>query len=238
MEMTKSIKYEGKSFLNKQALYAYIVENKKMEMDNLKWSDPARFWFFVKYGKIQGKSVISGQPTEWNSVTERYERFANEKERQQYREDFKAKMMKKYGKTALTDEPDHQRKMLSNRSIGQKYTWLDGSTSEVTGNYEAHFLHFIETIYGFKKDYITEAPTIYYKDKDKVRFYLPDFYVPSLNVIIEIKGGNEHYQKRDEYKEKLKKDAAIREGFEFIQINDKLYTNFNIFFKEKVFDSQ
>jgi hypothetical protein len=234
MAIGKSIRYEGKSFPNKQALYSYIEQNKSTEIKNLGWDDPARFWFFVKYGKTQGKSVISGKPTAWNPVTERYERFADEAERKQYREEFKARMMQKYGKTALTDDPEHQQKMLAGRSIGQVYTWLDGSTTEITGLYEQHFLHFIETVYGFKSEYLTQPPTIYYKDGEKTRFYLPDFYIPSLNLIIEIKGGNEHYQKRDEYKEKLKADAAVAEGFDFVQVNDKLYSPFNVYFKDKV----
>jgi hypothetical protein len=237
MAAKKTFKYEGRTFLSKQALYTYIAETKKGEMKNLGWDDPARFWFFVKYGKTQGRSVISGKPTAWNPVTERYERFAGEDEKQQYREEFKARMLKKYGKAYITDDPNHQKKMLASRSIAQTYRWLDGSETPVTGNYEAHFLHFLETVYHFKREYIAEPPTIYYKDGDKTRFYLPDFFIPSLNLIVEIKGGNEHYQKRDERLEKLKAEATRREGFDFVQVNDKVYTPFNAYFREKVLEA-
>ena len=232
----KVFKYDGKVFLNKQALYSYISENKKNEMQALGWDDPSRFWFFVKYKKTQGTSVISGNPTEWNPVTERYERFANEEERKIYREDFKNRMIKKYGKEHLTDDPEQQKKMLSQRSISSVYTWTDGSTTKITGEFERHFLHFLESVYSFKSSYLTEPPTIFYKINNKVHFYLPDFYIPSLNLIVEIKGGNEHYQKRDQDKESYKKNAAESEGFDFVQVNDKVYTEFNVYFKDKVLD--
>lgn len=237
MPMPKIFKYDGKTFPNKKALYSYIEQERSEEMKNLGWDDPARFWFYVKYGKTQGKCVISGKPTQWNPVTERYERFAGQAEREAYREEFKSRMLKKYGKIALTDDPEHQKKMLAGRSIGQEYRWTDGSVTQITGSYESHFLHFLETVYGFKAEHLSPPPTIFYRDGDKTRFYLPDFYIGSMNLIVEIKGGNEHYQKRDEYKEKLKADAAAREGFDFVQVNDKMYTNFNLYFKEKVLES-
>jgi hypothetical protein len=233
----KVFKYEGRTFMTKDALYTYIERTKKDQMASLGWDDPARFWFYVKYGKTKGTSVISGKETAWNPVTERYERFANEEEKQAYREQFKQRMMKKYGKTHITDEPEQQKKMLRSRRITNAYKWRDGSVTEITGTYEEHFLHFLETVYGFSSTQITEPPAIYYKDNGEVRFYLPDFYIPSLNLIVEIKGANEHYQKRDEYKEKLKEDATRAEGFDFIQVNDKMYTNFNVYFKDKVLNA-
>lgn len=237
MAAEKTFKYEGRTFLTKQALYDHISRTKQDQMQQLGWDDPARYWFFVKYGKTQGRCVISGKPTAWNPVTERYERFAGEAEKLQYREEFKARMLKKYGKTHITDDPEHQKKMLAARSIAQTYRWADGTETSVTGNYELHFLHFVETVYGFRPDYFAPPPTIYYKDGDTTRFYLPDFFVPSLNLIVEVKGGNEHYQKRDERLEALKAEAARREGFDFVQVNDKIYTNFNAYFRAKVLEA-
>lgn len=331
----KTYKYEGKTFMNKRALYDYIEENKKEELEKLGW-EASRYWFFVKYGKKEGKSVISGKPTKWNPVTEKYERF-NEDEKEEYVRQFQERMKGKYGITHLTKTPEQQKKMLSNRSIGTEYRWRDNSVTMVTGTYEHHFLHFLEFVYNFKKEYLSEPPTIYYREKlnsdervlgiineikdvklfgsrmngnyrpdsdvdvvyfilgnedyteidssafheknikafnekrkeiqnrlgknpdtgepynlqlvgmyeirnfkidevfrDKVRFYLPDFFIPSLNLIVEVKGSNGHYQERDAYKEELKQKATIDEGFDFVQINDKHYSSFNRFFAEKV----
>jgi hypothetical protein len=232
----KIYRLDGKTFSSKNSLYDYIEGNYGEEIKRLGsgW-DGARYWFFLRYGKVKGKSVISGKETPWNPVTERYERFADEAERQQYREEFKRRMISKYGKVDNADDPEHQKKMLANRSISQDYKWQDGSVTKVTGDYEAHFLHFLETVYGFKAEYLTEPPTFYYKDADqKTRFYLPDFYVPSLNLIIEIKGGNGHYQSRDEGLETLKANSVKEEGFNFVQINDKVYSPFNAFFLNAV----
>lgn len=225
---------DGRTFTDKATLYHHIEQQHGDQLDHMGWP-ASRYYFMIKYKKSAGKSVISGKPTDWNPVTERYERFADEAERQQYREDFKAKMMKKYGKTHLTDDPEQQKIMLGNRGIAEAYAWADGSKTNVTGAYESHFLHFLETVYSFRSSYLTEPPTIYYKDSDgKVRFYLPDFYIPSMNLIVEVKGSNPHYQQRDAQKEVWKKDATLAEGFNYVQVEDKFYTPFNVFFRAHV----
>jgi hypothetical protein len=238
MSSNTSFKFplDGKPFTSKAALYQHIEENySNMLSDEM---PAARLYFNLKYNKTVGRSVISGKPTKWNPVTERYERFADENEKVIYREQFRERMMQKYGKTHLTDDPEHQKVMLSNRSIAQFYKWQDGTQTKVTGTYEEHFLHFIESVYHFKAEYLAEPPTIFYKDEDdKVRFYLPDFYIPSLNLIIEVKGSNEHYQQRDAYKERMKREATVREGFDFVQIQDKFYSPFNVYFHDKVLSS-
>ena len=222
----KSYRYDGKSFSDKRALYDHIEKKHGDELKNLGW-DAGRYWFFVRYGKTSGRSVISGKETPWNPVTERYERFADEAERQQYREEFKRRMLSKYGKVDLADDPEHQKKMLASRSITVSYRWRDGTETKVTGEYEKHFLHFAETVYGFRPVDFTEPPTFYYVEEGKKRFYLPDFYIPSMNLIVEIKGGNAHYQTRDAAREVLKKQAVEGEGFGFVQVDDKLYTPFH-----------
>ena len=226
---------DKKKFSSKPLMYAYIEENySNMLSEEI---SPARLYFNLKYNKTEGKSVISGKPTPWNEVTERYERFADEEERKQYRQLFRSRMIKKYGKDHILDEPEQQKLMLQNRSISKEYKWGNGETSVVNSLYEFDFLNFVEGIYHFNKSCFTEPPTIYYKDGDNMNFYLPDFYIPSLNLIVEVKGSNGHYQNRDSYKEKLKASATIKEGFNFIQINDRNYTPFNIFFKKQVLDN-
>jgi ABC-type transporter MlaC component len=64
---------------------------------------------------------MTGKPTKFNTTTGRYERFADERAREAYREMFKKRMKQKYGKVHLLDEPDQQKKMLSNRSISSEY---------------------------------------------------------------------------------------------------------------------
>ena len=226
-------RFDGRSFPNKQALYSYIDSSRGDELERLGW-EPSRYWFFVRYGKKEGRSVISGKPTAWNPVTERYERFADEEEKKEYVKQFQERMKRKYGKTHLTDDPEHQKRMLGGRSIAKVYRWANGKETEVTGTYEQHFLHFLESVYGFEAEHLGEPPTIYYKLDGVTKFYLPDFFIPSLNLIVEVKGGNEHYQARDAHKEGLKEAAAREEGFDFVQVNDKHYSEFHSYFRNKV----
>ena len=224
---------DRKSFATKGALYAHIEENySNMLKEGM---SPARLYFNLKYNKTVGKCVMTGKPTEWNDVTERYERFADEKARLAYREMFKERMKAKYGKTHILDEPEQQKKMLGNRSISIDYKWNNGDITRVNSKLEEKFLEFIESTYRFNSKCFDEPPTIYYKlDQGVSAFYLPDFYVPTLNLIIEIKGSNPHYQERDSHKEALKAKYTKSEGFNFIQINDENYIEFNKFFIENV----
>jgi hypothetical protein len=57
---------------------------------------------------------------------------------------------------------------------------------------------------------------------------MPDVYIPSLNLIIEIKASdNEHYRKRDIAVE-FAKDKAVKDTtkFNYIKIFDKDYSEF------------
>lgn len=236
--MSKLFKFplDQKKFKTKGELYNHI----ETHYPNLINDDmpPSRLYFNLKYGKTEGKSVISGKPTKWNNITERYERFVDDSEREQYRKMFKERMMQKYGKVHILDDPEQQKKMLSNRKISIDYKWNDGSISIVNSQYEYDFLNFIESSYQFNKDCFTEPPTIYYKlPNGNTSFYLPDFYIPSLNLIIEVKGTNNHYQTRDGYKEDIKAAATRKEGFEFLQLTDRMYISFNTFFKKHVLDN-
>lgn len=232
----KIYKLDGKKFESKAKLYEYIEVTYKDDLERTQWS-AAHYYFFRKYGKANGTCVISGKPTTFNEDTERFNRFYSEVEADIYRERFKQNMQKKYGAVHLLNSPEQQKIMLDNRSISSDYVWNDKTKTKVTSTYEMHFLDYCENVLKLKSTTFTKPPTIYYKDNGTDRFYLPDFYIPSLNLIIEIKGSNNHYQKRDEYKEDLKRLAVEREKFDFIQVNDKDYTKFNLYFTEHVIDN-
>lgn len=222
-------------FTSKPLMFQYI-EDKYPELLSDEMS-PSRLYFNLKYNKTHGTCVMSGKPTQWNEITQRYERFAGEKERLAYREMFKRRMIGKYGKEHILDEPEQQKKMLDNRGISQEYTFSNGSIWKVNSQYEINFLSFVDSSYCFTADCFSEPPTIYYKIDKDVHFYLPDFYIPSLNLIIEVKGSNPHYQQRDAFKEKLKAEATKKEGFDFLQVNDNIFMKFNGYFKTNVLEN-
>jgi hypothetical protein len=84
-------------------------------------------------------------------------------------------------------------------------------------------LDFLNKYYNIFPD-IINGPTIRYVFESKTRIYFPDFYIPSLNLIIEIKYS--YYAKRDKKQIAAKKNSVILSGFKYIMIVDKNYSKF------------
>jgi hypothetical protein len=91
------------------------------------------------------------------------------------------------------------------------------------GSYE---LDFLEKYYDKYPD-IQRAPTIKYMFNNKNKIYFPDFYIPSLNLIIECK--NSWLLKKDKEILELKENATINKGYKYNIIVNKNYTEFNGF---------
>lgn len=196
-----------------------------------------QFYYMLKTGKSEGKCVVCGSPTKWNDVTNKYHRFCgNPACKKKYKEEFKKRMIGKYGRAHLLNSPEQQRKMLASRSISGKYRWSDGSAEiPYTGTYELDFLRFLDVFMNFDSDDImSPSPhTYYYIYEGSEKFYIPDFFIPSLNLEIEIKDGgdnpNNHHkiQGIDKVKEKLKDDVMTSQhDFSYIKIPNKSYGNF------------
>jgi len=90
--------------------------------------------------------------------------------------------------------------------------------------YQGSFeLDFLENFYNRFKD-LSRGKTIKYYYNKKIRYYYPDFYLPSLNLIIEIKGS--YYHRKFKERDIQKKKATIENGFQYILILDKNYDEF------------
>jgi len=228
--------YCYKKYLKKPSLYEHIEEcHSEYVSDEF---PPSRLYFNYKYKKNTGHCVICRKETQWNNSTERYSRFCSEKCKKKYVEMFQNRVIKVYGKTTsqLLSDPEIQKKMLSNRKISGKYKWSDGSANiEYTGSYELDFLKFLDIVMRFESsDIISPAPQIfYYNDNGNKRFYIPDFYIPSINTIVEIKDGEDNkaqYENRlvrDANKEKLKDEIMRNQtDYNFIKVVNKNYSLF------------
>lgn len=194
--------------------------------------DGFRFWYFLKTGKTKGHCIICKKPTGWNPTTHKYHRFCkNPKCKEKYKAEFQKRMIGKYGKTTLLNDPAQQKIMLSRRKISNKYTW---STREAeityTGSYELSFLEFLDNIMQFDpSDIIAPSPhTYYYVYEGKKHFYFPDFFIPSLNLEVEIKDGGDNanmhpkIQAVDREKERLKDEVMRSNGvFNYLKIVNK-----------------
>jgi len=217
----------------KLALYSHMELKHEDELEGL---SPAQVYFNWKYKKTKGSCVMCHKETKWNEAVERYERFCSEKCKEAYRTEFKKRMISKYGKEHLLDDPNQQSKMLGNRKISGTYIWSDGkSKSKYTGSYEKEFLEFLDIVMQMSPtDVFAPAPQVFkYTYEGKEHFYMPDFYIASLNLIVEIKDGgdnaNKHHkiQKVDKVKEKLKDDVMAKQTqYNYIKVVDKDYSIF------------
>jgi hypothetical protein len=224
-----------KKYIEKSELYNHIEVHHSEDLVNE--ITPAQLYFNMRnrypLNMAYGRSVISRKATAFNDTTERYERFHDEKEREEYRKRFIARMKKKYGKEHLLDDPDHQKFMLASRGISGEYLWRDKKTkTPYTGSYEKDFLEFLDNYLEWDEptDVMGPAPMIFdYKDKEgKPRFYIPDYYITSLNLIIEIKASdNKHYRERDIEDEHRKDEVLEKQNkYNYMKILDKDYTKF------------
>lgn len=211
--------------------YAHHLETKHSDLIPQDMSG-SQYIYYKRTGKTHGLCVMDKKPTEWNEKTKKYNRFCNNpKCKEKYVAMFRERMIGKYGKVTLLNDPEQQRKMLQNRSISGIYKWSDGKEFSYTGSYELDFLKFLDIILDYDSDdVITPSPhTYYYIYEGKKHFYIPDVFIPSLNLEIEIKDGgdnpNMHHkiQAVDKVKEKLKDDVMVSnsKNFNYIKIVNK-----------------
>lgn len=194
-----------------------------------------QFYYYLKTGKSHGTCVMCKKDTGWNERTHKYHRFCkNPKCKEKYKEIFQKRMMGKYGKVNLLNDPEQQKKMLANRKISGIYHWSDHiHTNTYTGSYELAFLEFLDFVLMFDpEDVISPSPHIFYYIYEQNRhFYIPDFYIPSLNLEVEIKEGTNTHPKIlavDKVKEGLKDEVmkSNKNYFNYIKIVEKDHMKF------------
>jgi len=71
---------------------------------------------------------------------------------------------------------------------------------------------------------IENGPTIKYSIFGKNKIYFPDFYIPKLNLIVEIKSS--YFYNLEEEINLIKKSYSELNNYKFIFIIDKDYSNF------------
>lgn len=195
----------------------------------------AHLYYTLKTGKEKGKCVVCKRETNFNEASGKFHRICKDpKCKEDLRNAFK-KNMKAVGKEDIMNDPNHQRKMLANRSISGEYKWSDGVKIPYTGSYELDFLQFLDLFMGFgSEDIMSPSPNTYYYEYDgKKRHYIPDVFIVPLNMELEIKDGgsnpNNHgkIQAVDKVKERLKDEVLTsQKNVSYVKVLDKNYTNF------------
>jgi len=194
-----------------------------------------RWFYFLLTKKDKGSCVICHNETDFNEATMKYSRFCNNPQcKQKYKEERDNRMIKKYGKVYLLDDPEMQKKMQAGRKIAGVYTWSDGKTKfPYLSSYELDFLRYLDIeLHWPISDIMAPSPHTYsYEYKGKSHFYMPDFFIPSLNLEVEIKDDgsakniNQESREKDKIKEELMK--SLSNVFNYIKIVNKDYSLFN-----------
>lgn len=201
----------------------------------------SRYFYFTKTGKNHGICRTCNGDTDWNEESMKYNQYCSNPEcKKAYVKIAKQRMIGKYGKVHLLNDPNVQRKMLENRKISGKYKFQDGQAFEYVGSYEKEFLKMMDTMLEWpSNDLMAPSPHTYFyeyknNNDDKKnwgkKFYIPDFYIPSLNLEIEIKQStstNKEFIAVMRVKEKLKDEVMTSNpNLNYIKINDNNFTNF------------
>ena len=230
---------ECKKVYNSLKPWETHMENCHPELIPDGWT-PARYFYFLQTKKDHGSCIICKNNTEWLESRMKYARFCNNpKCKEIYREQFKNRMIKSYGKITLLNDPEQQRKMLLAKKNSGYYELSDGSKIEYASSYEHHFLMMIDHLFRITgNDIMGSSPHTYYydyinpedKENEGKKFYIPDYYFPSMNLEVEIKQNTSTHPKIlriDKVKEKCKDDMMKTiPGINYIKIVDKNYEEF------------
>ena len=166
----------GKNFTELTCLYSHIEKEHSSMIP--KDMCVQQYYYYMKTGKTHGNCVMCKKPTTWNMNTGKYNRFCGDpKCKDEYVKIMKGRMVAKYGKTHLLNDPNKQREMLANRSISGTYEWSDGKhESTYTGSYELDFLKTLDGFFNWDPEDISmPSPHTYtYKYNGEDKFYIPD----------------------------------------------------------------
>lgn len=132
------------------------------------------------------------------------------------REKIKNTNIKKYG---VDHHSQNDVVFLKQQLSGLKIKKYRNTDLYYQGSFE---LDFLEKYYD--KFEIKRAKSLKYILNENQHVYYPDFYIPKLNLIVEIK--NKYLAKRDRIKLEVKKQAVKKLGYNFIMIINKKYEKF------------
>lgn len=229
-----------KKFKNKAGLVSHIEIVHSAHIPR-EWS-ASRYENYIRTGKTCSRCVVCGKDTMWDESTWKYRRLCdNPKCRKQLSDTANKNMIGKYGKVHLLDDPEMQRKMIYSKRNSGNYIF-DGDESRFEHLYDSNpSRKFLEMLDIFLKidprDVISPSPHNYeYQYEGSRHIYIPDHYIVSLNLEIEIKESldnpNKHpkIQSVDKVKEKIKDEVmASIPGINYVKIHGEDYRDFFTF---------
>ena len=139
---------------------------------------------------------------------------------------FKEKSKKTCLKNWGVEHPMQNKEIFNNQQRNSVFIKNFRNTDiQYQGTFE---LDFLEKFYSLYPN-IQRGPTVKYIFRGKIHTYYPDFYIPSKNLIIEIKSS--YYYNKYEEQNKEKEKAVINKNFNFIKVLDKNYSELKCILK-------
>lgn len=199
--------------------------------------EPLEFAYSLLVHKDVGRVCVmcKKNPVHFNQDTLKYERLCDRPQcKEEYVKMMKSRMVKVYGHEHLLNDADMQRKMLYNHANARDYIWDNDHKFRIIGTYEEDFLNKLKSLGWSPNDIIAPSPNNYwYKWGDGTQhLYIPDFFIPSLSLDVEIKQGGfndsymEHNRDIEHRKDLMMQRMCEKSGSHYIKIMDKDYTEF------------
>lgn len=201
--------------------------------------EPLEWAYSLLVDKPPGRMCVQcgKNPVHFNQDTLKYERLCDDpKCKETYSQMMHSRMKNVYGKEHLLNDGDMQRKMLYNHANAKDYTWDETHKFRIIGSYEEDFLRHLQNDLDWSpNDVIAPSPNTYsYKWNDGTdHIYIPDFYIPSLSLEVEIKESDnthprmEHSREIEHLKDKRMRNETASSGINYIKIVDKNYNEFD-----------
>ena len=220
------MKYDNPNFL-----YDHVKEvHSKLIPDE--WT-VKQYVFNRKYKKTRGYCVIDKKSTEWNEDKVRYERYCSDRCRQIARKRFKKNAKRKLGVEDPASLPEHQLAAIKGRKTSGEYKFADGGKVGYSSSYEKDFLEFLDEEMEFKSADIEQCEIYFEIELDgKTRFHIPDYYLPSYELLIQIKDGGPNpnmnkFVQQNRIRQQLGDQAIIKDGrYHYAKIVNKDYGEF------------
>ena len=200
-------------------------------------AEPLEFAYSLLVHKPIGRTclICRKNPVNFNSQTLKYGRICdNPSCKDEYVKLMKSRMVKVYGQEHLLNDADMQRKMILNHRNARDFVWDENHKFRIIGTYEEDFLKKLHSMGWDPNDIIAPSPNNYwYKWKDgTLHLYIPDFFIPSLSLEVEIKESDNqhprmvHEREMEALKDKRLHDEEKKTSIHYIKIVDKNYDEF------------
>lgn len=228
--------YCRRYFRKKQQAVDHIEKYHTDELDKAQM-DASQALYYDTHGTLSGKCMCGcGQDTQWNYKTGKpYKLSADPECRKRMYALAERNMQRARGVSvhSLLDDMEHQKKMQQGRPTHGAYRFRDGGSVEYLSSLEKNWLRFCDLIMEFTSNMIIDPPeTFEYYDpvSGRARQYMPDYYLPDYNLIVEIKdkdNQNPAFKKETKYKVPLKDDVMRSQTkYNYIRINGTNYGPF------------